>query len=467
MFSTIRPKTRLVGPVLVPVLLSVGLVLCVGAADRPDETELQVGFARVKITPEAPIRMAGYASRNKPSEGVLADLYAKAMAIADGRGERAVLITADVIGFNAAVADAICGRIMEKTTLQRRQILLNASHTHTGPVIGLPGATSYGLEGEAAARVHRYGLKLAGQLADLAVAALADLRPSKVSWGVGWADFVMNRREFTDRGVRLGFNPRGYVDRSVPVMRVDSPDGKLRGLMFGCACHNTTLTGKHYQLSADYAGFAQAYIEERLPGVQAMFMAGCGGSANPHPRGTVEAVEQHGRSLGAEVCRVAAEALSPVRGPLRVELKLVDLPLAPVPPREQLEEMIEGPSYIAFNARKMLAALDKNESLPTEYAAPFAVWQFGGDLTLVALPGEVVNEYVPLLESVLGHRKLWIAAYANDCFGYLPTARVLAEGGYETRCLYTATGFFAPEVEGVVLAEVRQMAEKVGRSLLD
>ena len=117
MFSTIRPKTRLVGPVLVPVLLSVGLVLCVGAADRPDETELQVGFARVKITPEAPIRMAGYASRNKPSEGVLADLYAKAMAIADGRGERAVLITADVIGFNAAVADAICGRIMAKTTL--------------------------------------------------------------------------------------------------------------------------------------------------------------------------------------------------------------------------------------------------------------------------------------------------------------------------------------------------------------
>ena len=135
---------------------------------------------------------------------------------------------------------------------------------------------------------------------------------------------------------------------------------------------------------------------------------------DPRFAGTVEAVEQHGRSLGAEVCRVAAEALSPVRGPLRVELKLVDLPLAPVPPRAQLEEMIEGPSYIAFNARKMLAALDNNEPLPTEYAAPFAVWQFGGDLTLVALPGEVVNEYVPLLESVLGHRKLWIAAYAND-----------------------------------------------------
>ena len=463
MLSTIYPKGRLA----LLALTILGLVLGASAADRLDETALQVGLAWVKITPEEPIRMAGYASRDRPSEGVLTELYAKAMAFADGRGERAVLITADVIGFNAQVADAICQGIMAKTTLKRRQIMLNASHTHTGPVIGLPDATSYGLEGDAAARVHDYGVKLVGQLAELALQALADLRPSKLSWGVGLADFVMNRREFTDRGVRLGFNPRGYVDRSVPVLRVDSTDGKLRGLMFGCACHNTTLTGQHYKLSADYAGFAQAYVEERLPGVQAMFMAGCGGSANPHPRGTVEAVKQHGRSLGTEVCRVVAEALAPVRGPLRAELQLVDLPLEPVPSRAELEEMIKGPSYIAFNARKMLDALDKNEPLPTEYAAPFAVWQFGQDLTLVALPGEVVNEYVPLLETALGHRKLWIAAYANDCFGYLPTAKVLEEGGYETRCLYTEIGFFAPEVEGVVVTGVRQMAEKAGRPRLE
>ena len=162
---------------------------------------------------------------------------------------------------------------------------------------------------------------------------------------------------------------------------------------------------------------------------------------------------------------MAAEKLAPVRGPLRAELEHADLPIKPAPPREQLEEMIKGPSYIAFNARQMLETLDKGESLPTEYSAPIAVWQFGNDLTLVALPGEVVNGYVPLVETVLGPRKLWIAAYSNDCFGYLPTAKVLAEGGYETRCLYTKPGFFLPEVEGVVLAKVRQLAEKVGRPL--
>ncbi len=461
MFSTTRIKNRLA----IPALLIIGFALCKPDTARPDEIELQIGLARAKITPEEPIRMAGYASRDKPSEGVLTDLYAKAMAFEDGSGECAVLLTADVIGYNAKVADFICGQIMEKTNLERRQILLSPSHTHTGPVIGISGATSYGLAGEQAECVHRYGERLAGQLAELAARALADLEPAKLSWGVGVTNIVMNRREFTERGIRLGFNPRGYVDRSVPVLRVDGADGKLRALVFGCACHNTTLTGKHYQLSGDYAGFAQQYVEQQHPEVQAMFMIGCAGSANPYPRGTVEAAEQNGRSLGTEVCRVASEKLAPVRGPLRAEFKRADLPLQPVPPRDQLEEMIKGPGYIAFNARQMLEALDAGESLPTEYSAPLAVWQFGDDLTLVALSGEVVNGYVPLLEVALGPRKLWIAAYANDCFGYLPTARVLAEGGYETRCLYTEPGFFTPEAEGVVLAEVRQMAAEVGRPL--
>lgn len=463
MLSNARMKKRQA----IPVLLIVAAAICTPNAGRSDEAELRIGLASAKITPDEPIRMAGYGSRNKPSEGVLADLYAKAMAFEDGRGARAILLTADVIGYNAKVADFICGQITEKTALKRRQILLNPSHTHTGPVIGIPGAAGYDLKGEEAECVHQYGERLAGQLAELAAAALADLKPAKVSWGIGVASIVMNRREFTERGVRLGFNPRGYVDRSVPVLRVDSPDGRLRAMVFGCACHNTTLTGKHYELSGDYAGFAQQYVEEQHPGVQAMFMIGCGGSANPYPRGTVEAAEQNGRNLGAEVCRVAADKLAPVRGPLRVEFECAELPLKPVPPREQLEDMAKGPSYIAFNAKQMLEALDKGESLPTMYSAPIAIWQFRDDLTLVALSGEVVNGYVPLVETAIGPRKLWIAGFSNDCFGYLPTAKVLAEGGYETRCLYTEPGFFPPEVEGVVIAKVRQMAEKAGRAMPD
>lgn len=445
------------------LVTSFGLVLTTRAVG--DNTELKVGLAQVKITPTEPIRMAGYASRDKPSEGVLADLYAKAMAIQDARGERVVLLTADVIGFNAPAAERICERITEKTGLERRQILLCPSHTHTGPVIGVPGATSYDLEGNDASVVHRYCNQLADYLAEIAAKALEDLQPAVLSRGVGVASFAMNRREFTERGVRLGFNPAGYVDRSVPVLRVDAKEGALRALVFGCACHNTTLTGKHFQLSGDYAGFAQQYVQQQHPGVQAMFMIGCAGSANPFPRGTVEAVQQHGQTLGQEVCRVAAEKLAPVRGPLHVEYSPADLPLKVDYPRSDLEEMAKGPSYLAYNARKLLKLLDDGQPIPQKYTAPFALWQFGDDLTLVALPGEVVNGYVPLLRKALGPRKLWIAAYANDCFGYLPTAQVLAEGGYETRCLYTEPGFFQGEVESVVVNHVREMALEAGRKL--
>lgn len=454
------------------VKISVGCLVCLLLAGdsarlsaETDQSAWQVGLAQTKITPEEPIWMAGYASRNKPSEGVLRDLYAKAMALEDGQGNRAVLLTADVIGYKSQMAAHVCDQITEQTGLERSQILLAPAHTHTGPVISIAKSNMYVSNPEQADRVHQFALRLADELTKITVAALKDLQPARLSWGIGVTNIVMNRREPTERGIRLGFNPSGYVDRSVPVLRIDAPDGKPRCLLFGCACHNTTLTGQHYELSGDYAGFAQQQIEQENPGVQAMFMIGCAGSANPYPRGTVDAAKQNGQSLGAEVCRVAAGKLTPVNGPLQANLEFVTLPLAPVPSKERLEDMAKGPSYLAYNARQMLEMLDKGEKPPSEYTTPFAVWQFGKDLTLVALPGEVVNGYVPLIQQTIGPRKLWISAYANDCFGYVPTARVLAEGGYETRCLYTAPGFFPPEVEQVVLDTVQRMTKEAGREV--
>lgn len=444
-------------------LLAVLATCCSPVANA--DTDYRIGLARTVITPTEPIWMAGYASRDKPSQGTLADLHAKAMAIEDSEDNRALLLTVDVIGFSDKVANHICGEVMKKVPLKRRQILLAPSHTHTGPVIGLRGSIGYDLKGENAEVVHRYCEQLAQHLATIAAEAFENLQPSNLSWGVGVTNFVMNRREFTGRGVRLGFNPSGYVDRSVPVLRIDSPSGDLRALVFGCACHNTTLTGKHFELSGDYAGFAQEYIEHNHSGVQAMFMIGCAGSANPHPRGTVDDARTHGEILGEEVCRVIANDMTPVGGPLTATYELAELPLAPIPPRDKLEEMASGPSYVAYNAKRMIKSLDEGESIPNTYNAPFAVWQFGDDLTLVALSGEVVNGYVPLLRAALGQRKLWISAYANDCYGYLPTAKVLAEGGYETRCLYTATGFFPPEVEDFVVNKVVELAKKAGRDV--
>jgi hypothetical protein len=279
-------------------------------------------------------------------------------------------------------------------------------------------------------------------------------------------NFAMNRREFTPNGVILGVNPRGLADRSVPVLRLDTPEGNPRAVLFGAAVHNTTLGGDNYQLCGDYAGFTQAYLEEQLPGVQSMFVLGCAGDANPYPRGTMEITRQHGEALGKEVCRVLETKLRPINGPLKVAFDQVALPLQTNFSREQLESLAAKRSAQAFCATKMLATLDRGEKLATHYNAPVTVWQWGDDLTLVSLPGEVVVDYVTLIEKAVGPNKLWVAAYANDVFGYLPSARVLSEGGYETRGLYSGgAGFFSAEAESTLVKKVRELAQSAGRKL--
>jgi hypothetical protein len=438
------------------------LVPAAGAA----EPEWKIGLAQVKITPERPIFLAGYASRNKPFEKVEADLYAKALTLEDRDGHRVVLVTTDLIGLPAAVAEPICERLRDKIGLKREQILLSSSHTHTGPMLSLDASSRDNQPAGEAERTVAYTRQLQDKLVEVVQQAAAHLEPARLSWGVGVCPFVMNRREFTPDGVILGVNARGLADRSAPVLRIDTPDGTLKAVLFGAAVHGTTLTDRNYELCGDYAGFAQAFVQEKHPAVQAMFLLGCAGDANPYPRGTMELAHEHGLTLGKEVCRVLETKLKPVQGPLKVAFDQAALPLQ-APERTELEKRAAGKNSLqAGIAKRMLAILDRGDKLPAHYNAPIAVWQLGGDLTLVSLSGEVVVDYVGMLEKVLGPNRLWVAAYCNDVFGYLPSARVLEEGGYETRGLYSGgVGFFDPKAQDVLVEKVRELARKAGRKL--
>ena len=432
------------------------------------EVEWKVGLAQVKITPEQPVLMAGYANRTKPFEKVAADLYVKALMLEDGGGHRAALVTSDLIGFPAAVAEPICARISAKTGLKRSEILLTAAHNHAGPQVGLRARAVEGADAGEAQRTVEYTRQLEDKVVEAVVHAAAHCQPARLSFGSGIVDFVMNRREFTPRGVILGVNPRGLADRSVPVLRVDSTDGKPRAILFGAGAHNTTLTGQNYQICGDYAGFAQAYIQEQYPEAQALFVLGCAGDANPYPRGTLELARTHGTTLGKEVCRVLQTKLRPVSGPLRIAFDEVDLPLQTLS-REELQKLAANKRDAkSWGAVRILAMLDRGEKPPTHYRCPVTVWQFGRDLTLVGLSGEVVVDYLTFLEQALGPNQLWVVAYCNDVFGYLPSARVLREGGYETRGLYSGgAGFFDPKAQDVLVQKVREVAQKAGRKLPD
>ncbi|MFN7933682.1 MAG: neutral/alkaline non-lysosomal ceramidase N-terminal domain-containing protein [Bryobacteraceae bacterium] len=438
------------------------LLLFVSAACAAAQSaEWKVGLASTDITPTEPIPMGGYANRTAPFEAVEAPLFAKVLALEDSTGTKAVIITADLLGFTRERTERIAARLQSSDGIARKNILINASHTHSGPLVS--GSMLLSAPVAMRSRMNAYIESMESKIIEAAQKALHQMTPAQLSWGSGVAKFVMNRREFTSKGIILGTNARGPADRTVPVLRIDDPSGRLRAVVFGAGSHNTTLTGDNMRVSGDYAGFAQLYLQSRRPGVQAMFLTGCAGDANPYPRGTFDLARRHASELADEVTRVLEAKLAPVRGPLRAEFRDVDLPLERLT-KSQIEQMAKGaPSYRQFFTDGALDRLNKGGTLLTSYKAPFALWQFGQDLTLVAYSGETLVDYAIQAERLLGPLQLWVSGYNNDVFGYLPPARVLAEGGYETRGLYADYGLFTPDVERTVLKAIEEMARAAGR----
>jgi neutral ceramidase len=445
------------------VALAMSLVYAHGA--RAADPQWEAGAAAIKITPQKPIVMSGYASRIKPFERVEMDLYAKALILDDGVGHRGLIITMDLIGLSAKIAEPVAQRISEKTGLKRELILLNFAHNHAGPVLSL-GPREEIDDPKPAPETIEYTKWMMDQLVDLVTKAMGNLQPAKLSWSTGVANFVMNRREFTPSGIILGVNSRGRADRTVPVLRIDDEQGKLKAVLFGCACHNTTLGPNNYAICGDFAGFAQAAIEEKMPGTIALFAIGCGGDANPWPRGSMEAAKYHGKSLGEEVSRVLNGKLTPISGPLTTVYDFVDLPLKRVTRQELVALAEKSPTWQMGNAKTMLAMLDRNQKLPTTYRAPVGLWQFGQSLTIVALSGEVVVDYVHEIENAIGPLNLWPMGYCNDYFGYLPSARVDQEGGYETRGLNSGQGWFSGEAQWMLIGKVKELAAQAGRQTI-
>ncbi len=427
----------------------------------------KAGVARARITPDGPIWMSGYAARKHPSEGVLTELWAKALALESSKGGRVVLVTTDVIGLPRAISDVVAARVEKQYGLERARLLLNSSHTHSGPVLRANLSAMYDLSPEDDRQVSEYSRKFTDALVSVIGAALGDLQPAQLFYGAGRASFAINRRERTPKGFRIGLNPEGPGDPEVPVLRVTTPDGKLRAVLFGYACHNTTLGGDFYQINGDYAGFAQLAFESAHAGATGMFMELCGADQNPNPRGKVEHAEQYGQTLATEVDRVIQGQLKPVRGPIRAAYRVIDLNFAPHT-RETFEQRLNDSNPArARNARLMLKAYDEGRPIRrTPY--PVQAVRFGRDLTIVALGGEVVVEYALRAKKEFNHARepLVVAGFSNDVMCYIPSLRVLTEGGYEpvdSMLYYGQPGPFAEDVEERVFGALREVLKRVGR----
>ena len=432
------------------------------AADGP--ADWKAGVATVKITPQESMWMAGYASRTKPSDGVLTELRAKALVIEDAAGTRAVIVTTDLISIPRMLREQVSGAVAEKFKLDPAGLLLNCSHTHCSPVVkdDLELSVMYRLEPEQRRRVEGYFAELRDKLVAVIGSAIAELKPARLGYSHARCGFAMNRRLPVKGEFQNSPYPDGPVDQDVPVLRVESPDGKLLAVAFGYACHNTTTALQ--QFNADYAGYAQLEIEKQHPGVTALFVMGCGGDQNPYPRGKIEWAMTHGNSLAAAVEAALLPGPQPLRGPLKVGLEAIDLEFAPVTRNDLLKRLESKDVYEQRGAEALLKEAEQLGKVRETYSYPIQVIQFGGDLTLVALAGEVVVDYSLRLKRELGTTPVWVAGYSNDVFAYVPSKRVLQEGGYEgggAMRYASLPGPFQPNVEERIVTRVSDMVSRL------
>ena len=248
---------------------------------------LDLGVARIDVTPGVPIRLTGYASRKTNSAGVEQKLWAKALALGSDQAGPAVLVTLDNCGIAEETYRQVARRLAQSGHLPPDRLVIACSHTHCGPCTTrwAPNIFAQDIPADQLAVIDRYTRELVDKLEQVALAALRHRRPGKLSWAQGSVGFARNRRVVVGSTAQFGDNATGPVDPALPVLRVTDDQGHLRALVANYACHCTTLGGEFNRACGDWAGYAQEALERDHPGAVALITIGCGADANPAPRG--------------------------------------------------------------------------------------------------------------------------------------------------------------------------------------
>lgn len=280
--------------------------------------------------------------------------------------------------------------------------------------------------------------------------------------GHGQADFAINRRQLA--ASKLGQDLPGPVDHDVPVIQVSDLKGQIKAVLVAYACHNTTVQGDNYLVNGDYAGFAQIEIEKKYPGALAMFILGCAGDQNPEPRGTIALAEKHGKKLAETVQNVLQKPLKPLGNSLRYDTQLVSLDFQKVNISVYQKELVGDDIFKQRRAKLMLEAINKGWNIQ-QYQYPIQALRIGKEFTLVALAGEVVVDYSLRIKKEFAQHDIFVAAYSHEVMCYIPSKRVLQEGGYEAESsmiYYGWPGPFTDTVEEKIMGGVYQLMKNIG-----
>jgi len=422
----------------------------------------QAGVSKSIITPEKPMWMAGYAARTHEATETYHDLYAKVLVLEDLEKNQVVLVTADILGFPKKMSDRIRTKLQKQFGLDKSQIILNGSHTHSGPVLEEALYDIYPLDQAQRKLVNEYSQWLEVKVVELVAAAIKDKKPTRISSANGVTRFQVNRRNNKEAEITKVHDLAGPNDYAVPVIKMENEKGDLLAVVFGYACHPTVLD--HYAWSGDYPGFAQIELEKTFPGTVALFFQGASGDQNPIPRRTLPLAVQYGKSLSAAVERVLGEKMKPLPAQLKTAYSEINLALAPAPSSQELVKIAnEQNGYMQRWATRMLKESTEGKAFLESYPYPIQIWQLGGQ-TIFNMGGEVTIAYAIALKEKYGE-DIFVMAYSNDVMGYIPSELILEEGGYEgysSQMVYGLPSTWDRGIESQILSSFDELANSLG-----
>ncbi len=411
---------------------------------------LRIGVAKIDVTPDYPIRLNGFAVRKTESDGVSGRIWAKALAIVDPKEGPAFLITTDNLGVPESIVSEVAQRLGKQCGLKDDRLTITATHTHSAPMLRGIANPIFGqdLSPEEWDHLNRYTQEFTDALQSVALAALKDAQPATLSVATGKAGFAINRR-----------TKGGPTDHDLPILVVRTPEGKVRAIWFSYACHCVTLAQS--KINGDWAGAAMEAIESDFPDAIALASVGCGADQNPNARDSLEIASAQGREVADEVKRLVGGPLKAVTALPTIRRSAIELAYDTPRTRAEWLDVLKKGGQLAYYARLNLMRLDHGERIPTHLTYSIQTWLFGDELATIFLPGEVVVDYSLRLKREL--RNVITIAYANDAPAYIPSERILTEGGYEgggAMIYYDRPNRFAAGLEQKIIDAVHGLLPK-------
>ena len=404
---------------------------------------MKAGYARVKINPALGTAMSGFANRDRARgcEGIHDDLHARALYLAD-QEQQALLMGFDLLFFSRAEADRFKGAIGRRLDLAPSQILLNTSHTHTGPKVG---TWSYDPPSDPL-----YLQELEYAIVEAACAARDAMSEATLWAGRAHTSLPMSRRLKLPGGkVGWGPEPTGEVCTEVPIALFKEANGRLISLVFAVSCHPSLMSG--YQISADYPGVAMGVLDRNLGIAGSLFLQGAGGDAKPcvtaepdaePPRfrpGAWEDMEAAGTMVANDIMRAVEGDLSLVKPALKTSILEMSWPTEAPPDRAAYEAVMKDPGTDRTRqlwAEEKIALLSRHYHIPSSVPITVQGIQLGQGVRMIGVEGELVAGLGNLILGFYPEGVTFPLGYSNGAQAYLPTDAMLEEDGYEVTSFY-------------------------------